>query len=427
MFAGDPDPEVRSLASPTIVCPDLTEPLSQVPEGAQRAVDENSALLDVQIAGAFNRIQQTGGGPDQAKSALAELSVQRAATLGTMEEAFRRVSSTPPNLRAFATCQIKADAEPDQSIVALAGPGGKKGNNNGQGQGLSRRDFADITQAPPKTGQARPQRNASTGTFTVDCGRNENGHFNSDNVIVAPGVANGAHHMHDYVGNDSTDAQSVNRTLIAAGTTCKNGDKSTHYWPVLRVLDGSRERDAKAPGGGQDKNVGRILTPATVTLKLDGSATAQVTAMPQFMRLITGDAKAFTNGTKNARASWSCTGFENRQLQNKYPTCPQGAQVVRALEFPSCWDGKNKDSANHRTHVVFPDGSGNCRRGFQAIPKLTQRLTYNVPADSFFAVDSFPEQLHKAVTDHGDFINVMSARQMDQAVRCINSGQRCNN
>jgi hypothetical protein len=423
---------VRASATPTIVCPDLTDPLSQVPANAQRAVDDNSALLDVQIAGAFSKIQQAGGGAKEAKAVLTELSRQRTATLGTMEDAIRQASSEPPNLKALAPCELRADADPGQSIVALKGPGGKQGNGGGkgkgqdQGQGLSRRDFADITQVAPKGGQVRPQRDASTGTVTVECGRNENDHFNSDNVIVAPGVANGAHHMHDYVGNLSTDAQSVNGSLSAAGTTCKNGDKSAHYWPVLRLLDGSRERDARAPGGGQDKNVGRILTPASVTLKLEGSATGQVKAMPRFMRIITGDAKAFTNNPKNAHASWSCTGFENRQLENKYPSCPQGAQVVRSLEFPSCWDGKNTDSSNHRTHVVFPNDSGNCRKGFQAIPKLTQRVTYDVPANAFFAIDSFPEQLHKPVTDHGDFINVMSAKQMDQAVTCINSGQRCN-
>ncbi|BCL23860.1 hypothetical protein [Streptomyces tuirus] len=40
-------------------------------------------------------------------------------------------------------------------------------------------------------------------------------------------------------------------------------------------------------------------------------------------------------------------------------------------------------------------------------------------------MDSFPESLHKPVTDHGDFINAMPDRLMKQAVTCINSGRRC--
>lgn len=147
--------------------------------------------------------------------------------------------------------------------------------------------------------------------------------------------------------------------------------------------------------------------------------------MPTFLRIITGDAKAFTNGTANANASWSCTGFENRQLKEKYPICPQGSNVVRTFNFQSCWDGSNTDSANHRTHVAFARPNGTCPKGFRAIPQLVQRITYKIAPGSVFAVDSFPEQLHKPGTDHGDFINVMSASLMKKAVSCINSGRRC--
>lgn len=259
----------------------------------------------------------------------------------------------------------------------------------------------------------------------MNCGRNENRHLNPDNVIVAPGVGNGAHHMHDYVGNKTTDAFSTNNSLAAAGTTCTNGDQSTYYWPVLRLRDGRAEQDAKAPGGGQDANVGTILKPKQVTTEFKGSPADKVTAMPRFLRIITGDAKAFTNGTANANASWSCTGFENRQLKDKYPVCPKGSDVVRTFSFQSCWDGRNTDSANHRTHVAFAGNNGACPAGFKAIPQLVQRIVYGVPAGARFAVDSFPEQLHKPVTDHGDFINVMSDALMANAVRCINGARAC--
>ncbi|SCG05114.1 hypothetical protein GA0115260_107441, partial [Streptomyces sp. MnatMP-M27] len=36
-----------------------------------------------------------------------------------------------------------------------------------------------------------------------------------------------------------------------------------------------------------------------------------------------------------------------------------------------------------------------------------------------------PEQLQKPVTDHGDFINVMSNSLMRKAVKCINTARRC--
>jgi hypothetical protein len=42
-----------------------------------------------------------------------------------------------------------------------------------------------------------------------------------------------------------------------------------------------------------------------------------------------------------------------------------------------------------------------------------------------FAVDGFPEELHKPITDHNDFINVFDEELMNQVVDCINSGQQC--
>ncbi|WP_371656660.1 MULTISPECIES: DUF1996 domain-containing protein [unclassified Streptomyces] len=429
----------------TINCPDVANILTDVPVAARQAVDMSVALLNEQLNTAVTQLDQARaagvqGGND---ALLADLERQRRQTLGTMSAAITQAAGRPGSqaggLEKMASCAFKRQAvdSSGQSVSALAGRDGKGnrgrnangGNGNGDGadSGLSRRDFADITKVDPNVEKPRQQRNGSAGLFVSQCGRNENGHFNSDNVIVAPGVGNGAHHMHDYVGNLSTDADSDLDSLKASGTTCADGDRSAHYWPVLRLLDGSRERDAAAPGGGRDKNVGKILTPSSVTLLYQGSAVSKVTAMPQDMRLITGDAKAFTNGQKDARASWSCTGFENRELKTKYPICPQGSQVVRSLEFPDCWDGRNTDSANHRTHVAFSDDNGACKKGFRAIPQLTQRLTYDVPANSFFAIDSFPEQRHKPVTDHGDFINVMNPNQANQAANCINSGQQCRN
>ncbi|MZE54807.1 DUF1996 domain-containing protein, partial [Streptomyces sp. SID5770] len=83
------------------------------------------------------------------------------------------------------------------------------------------------------------------------------------------------------------------------------------------------------------------------------------------------------------------------------------------------------DSANHRTHVAFADAAGKCPSGFRPIPQLVQRIVYDIDAPSLndggrttplFAVDSFPEQLHKPGTDHGDFINIFDEDLMGQMV-----------
>ncbi|MGV9345147.1 DUF1996 domain-containing protein [Streptomyces spiralis] len=309
------------------------------------------------------------------------------------------------------------------------------GGQNGGQNGPVAADYVDITGVRPEGDRPREEADASRGSFTSSCGVNANGLFNSDNVIVAPGVGNGAHHFHDYVGNQANNAFASDATLANGDTSCADkGDRSTYYWPVLRLRDGTRERDAVAPGGGTEGNAGRIVTPAQVTLTFEGNPRGKVTAMPRFLRIITGDAKAFVNGAANANASWSCTGFEDRRLKDKYPLCPAGSKVVRTFRFQSCWDGRNIDSANHRTHVAFVGADGSCPDGFRAIPRLVQRIVYDVAAPSLadggrtsplFAVDSFPDQLHKPVTDHGDFINVFDDRLMREMVDCINSGRQC--
>ncbi|MFF8605031.1 DUF1996 domain-containing protein [Streptomyces sp. NPDC015346] len=437
---GSPESGERTSYS-TIDCPDAAEELREVPDGARGAVDRELATLDSQITVAYQRFaenrERIEGDPGFAEQQI--LTPLRNERLNVLQRI--ALLTDQRSLEELAPCTLRADDDaPAEDEGGDDGEGdgeedgqGEDGQEGGEndadaaGNGPEASDFVDIRSVQPNVQTPRQRSGASRGTFSTDCGRNENGKFNPDNVIVAPGVRNGAHHMHDYVGNQANDAFAGDDDLARGRTTCRNqGDRSTYYWPVLRLQNGQDEDDAQADGGGKDQNVGEIQTPAQVTLNFVGSPVSKVTAMPRFLRIITGDAKAFTNGDANANASWSCTGFEDRQLKDKYPICPEGSKVVRTFRFQSCWDGRNTDSANHRTHVAFADpASGRCGDGFRAIPQLVQRIVYDVPPGPGFAVDSFPEQLHKPVTDHGDFINVFDQRLMKRLVSCINEGRRC--
>lgn len=290
-------------------------------------------------------------------------------------------------------------------------------------------DFADIGEAPlrdtgPEFGEA-----ASTGTFTIDCGRNENGVFNSENVIVAPGVEHGAQHTHDYVGNQDVqrfteDVDANNQILLQGETTCPDEDRSMHFWPVLRDTTGEGA-DADQPGGGLDGNLGSILLPAEARIEFVGNPQGPVSAMPEFLQLFTGNARAATAEGVNANAQWTCTGFEDRAFGDRYPLCPEGSDVMRVLEFPSCWNGRDFESEDNRSHIVFPEEDGTCADGFTAVPRLSHTLVYEVPEGPNFALDGFPEQRRNPITDHSDHINVMPAELMDRMVDCLNSGQDC--
>ncbi|MBP2471265.1 hypothetical protein JOF53_000137 [Crossiella equi] len=452
-------------------------------------------------------------------------------------------------LAAFVTMTLLA------GVVAVITSSVQPGEALADGQRPAEQ-FVDITKVKPNVRTPRNENDATTGTFTVNCGRNENGHFNPDNFIAQPGVRNGAEHLHDYVGNLSTNADSTNESLARAGTTCKNGDKSTYFWPVVRIdrgegvqnkkgqdgrqnqpqvkrdvvfcpdvasrledvpdpqqpqveqrldeldgqvseaneklkavdvaneqqvrervleplarlrqaalgalkavvaaagqpqnqaeLDGLEQcqvqednaevfgvqraevRDGAADGNNElPGNEGEIQRPEVVDLTFRGSPVGKVKAMPKFLRILFGDAKPSQNGTKNTRAGWTCSGFENR-LIDKYPICPQGSKVKRVHDFASCLVGQNIDSANHRDHIKFPDQNGRCPRGTRAVPQLRISLTYNIPRDiqlqRRYAVDSFPQEDHNPLSDHNDFANVMSQSIMNRVVNCINKNKRC--
>ncbi|GGW97627.1 membrane protein [Streptomyces malachitofuscus] len=467
--------QAQVLSGATIDCPDVATQLTSVPQEARAEVDKELAGLDAQIAEAYKRLGESADAirqdPAFADNAIAgPLEEKRSATLARIATAIDRVGDRPEDLEELAACAVResgnapAQQEGDGNGGDQAADGGDgqdqqgqdqqgqdeqgqdqqdpdgqgqdQGGNGGQaGNGPVAGDYVDIESVQPNVSEPEQSANASRGTFVSDCGVNENGLFNSDNVIAAPGVSNGAHHFHDYIGNQATNAFSSDEELAQAQTTCVDqGDRSAYYWPVLRLQNGTEEQDANSPGGGIEGNVGEIVTPKEVTLTFVGNPQGEVTAMPRLLRIITGDAKSFVNGPANANASWSCTGFEDRQLTDKYPLCPEGSDVVRSFDFQSCWDGRNIDSANHRTHMAFVDEAGNCPSGFKPVPQLVQRIVYDVDAPSLedggrttplFAVDSFPEQLHKPITDHGDFINVFDEDLMNEMVDCINEGRTC--
>jgi predicted outer membrane protein len=285
-------------------------------------------------------------------------------------------------------------------------------------------DFADIGEVNQLVSDPTPDANGSTGSFVSECGTPEAALRNSDNWIAAPGKVNGAQHMHDYLGSAATDASTDAGDLLVSETTCDLDNRSTFFWPVLRDT-AQVGPDDNQDGGGLDGNVGEIVEPAQVVMQFLGNPTEPVSPMPQLLRVITGDAKAVTNGADNVRAQWTCRGFEDRTT-TQYPLCPDGSRLLRVLDFPSCWDGENLDSEDHRSHMAFADeDSGACSQDSVAVPQLRMILAYDQPGGRNFALDGFPDQQHHPATDHGDFVNGMPDDLMDAVVECLNEGLQC--
>jgi len=278
-------------------------------------------------------------------------------------------------------------------------------------------DIADVEKGDPGEGGR-----FTGGSYTVRCGTSD--HNNSDNYMAAPGKENGAQHVHDYVGNKSTDGDSDDASLEKAGTSCANGDKSTFFWPVLRDLNGTGP-DVGENGGSLDGNEGSILRPVSADLTFHGHGDLdEMQAMPQHLMMITGNAKAVSQDGKNANAKYTCTGFTDRAT-TKYPICPSGQKLMRILDYPSCWDGENLESKDLRSHMAFADADGNCPDGKKPVPALRITLTYDQPAGRAFAIDSFPDQQHGPSTDHSDFESFTPPEQAKAGLDCIVGNRKC--
>lgn len=106
-----------------------------------------------------------------------------------------------------------------------------------------------------------------------------------------------------------------------------------------------------------------------------------VQAFPDGFRMLAGNPyKRSFDGSEMAKAiGINCIGGTKKPTKShEFPTenCPvsragrrlpgstgrQRLLVQDALRmeimFPSCWDGKSLDSANHQTHVAWPSGVG---------------------------------------------------------------------
>jgi hypothetical protein len=71
--------------------------------------------------------------------------------------------------------------------------------------------------------------------------------------------------------------------------------------------------------------------------------------------------------------------------------------------------------------AVRADGSTGTRR--IDCGQLDDAADHDTGSD--YTIDSFPEEDHSPIGDHGDYIDVMSDALMARFVSCINSDQQC--
>jgi hypothetical protein len=148
---------------------------------------------------------------------------------------------------------------------------------------------------------------------------------------------------------------------------------------------------------------------------------AQTQPLPLGLRIVAGNAKA-TGPNDNTISRWSCLHAGEVGSSPDFVTCPAGTMLESYLDFPHCWNGRDLDSADHKSHMSYPVG-GACPASHPVVvPKLRQVMRYPVNGNpAGFRLASGP-----GYTMHGDFFNAWPVAEMARRVNdCIRPIIKC--
>ena len=228
-------------------------------------------------------------------------------------------------------------------------------------------------------------------------------HGAPDDPIVFFGLPGASHH-HSFVGNTGTNASSTLESLLAAGTTCHRGGDTAAYWmPTLSVN-------------------GRPVAPNHAQIYYRRKTTKSVEAFPTGFRMVAGDAKA-SSAQPLRTTFWNCGVLGGVRPTSSVPTCPDARRRSLRLHvtFPSCWDGKNLDSADHQSHVRYAM-QGRCPARFShALPQISLIYRYPVSGAGDVQLASGGQ-----LTAHADFFNAWRQSDLQTLVDgCLNALRHC--
>ena len=268
-----------------------------------------------------------------------------------------------------------------------------------------------VTQSTPVLAApvVQPAEAAAPG-WIVSC---QYSHSLPDDPIVAfrqPGVS----HMHDFVGAKTTDAFSTATSLAAGGTTCEMPADESAYWVPAVFKNGVRI----LPNGAAKH--------ALFYYRRKGAPSGtNVQPFPMGLRMIIGNAKAKSpqeNPQLGKDIIFKCGPGSTTDLPAPPTQCSSGIMVV-SLRFPNCWDGKNLDSPDHKSHMAYPAGSRCPSTHPVVLPRIESFFRYKVGTAPIGTITFSSGPYYTA---HQDFFNAWDPAVLQKLVtNCMNKLVDC--
>jgi hypothetical protein len=203
------------------------------------------------------------------------------------------------------------------------------------------------------------------GAFRIIC---DYSHMNYDDPIVYPGEV-GRAHLHTFFANTGTNAASTANSLTTTGgSTCFGGTVNRSAYWVPTAID-ARTGAPMAPTHGifyYKSGYGGVKPLA-------------IKAMPAGLRMIAGNGAATTAAQASEHGGWSCGGPRTSSI----PACPAGGELRLIIEFPQCWNGRDLDAPDHKSHMAYTIGETGCPSTHPvAIPVITFNIIWLIgPGD----------------------------------------------
>lgn len=251
-------------------------------------------------------------------------------------------------------------------------------------------------------------------------------HMRFDDPIVFPGQV-GRSHLHTFFGNTGADANSTAASIAGSGnSTCAGGILNRSAYWVPSVID---------------TRTGAPVRPDSMVVyyKANGFHTA-VQPMPAGLRMISGDASARSaqQGSVDGNFDWYCEDGENGSGYSISPTCsartswsPNVGAMRLTVTFPHCWDGRNLDSPDHKSHMAFPNGTSCPASHPIAIPEISVNVFWPVRVANEtrywrLSSDNYASTSPGGFSSHADWWNGWDQSIVNRwQANCLRAGVDC--
>lgn len=257
-------------------------------------------------------------------------------------------------------------------------------------------------------------------------------HFNYDDPIVYPNQP-GAAHLHMYFGNTATNAFSTAASIANSGNSaCRGGiGNRSSYW-VPAMLDGNNNVIMPIWQPGPEAHL-------QVYYKNGGVDSRTIKPFPAGLRIIAGNSKATGPGQQNGPMMIRCnnpTTGAYTENGGAIPSCAPGNEVGMILVFPQCWDGRNLDSPDHRSHMAYPVNNGGqfnvCPTSHPVpLPEVSFLYAFKVTQPTgtqgwHLSSDHYSSSLPGGYSIHADWFNGWDPQiEATWVKHCLNESRHC--